>query len=319
MPRLNVVYLPEPHMDPRHVVEAIGGKHDLVVFDRAAPLAAQFKNADVVIDSGGSVGTRAMLDAAPRVRLWQIMGSGYEHFDVDYWRVRGVAVANCPGTASAPALAERALLFTLMLAHRYKEAEAHLHQGGMYEPLADELRGKLLGLIGFGASGIAFAELARALGMRVAAVDIRTISDQEAAERGLEWRGTPEAIDDLLPMVDVLSVHLHLDERTRGIVDERRLRLLKPSAFLINVARGPLVDEPALVAALEEGRLAGAGLDVFASEPLDLDSPLLRLPNVVATPHTAGHSGGTWRRRARFCADNVDRVAAGLEPECRIA
>jgi len=319
MARLHVVYLPEPHIDQRHVIEAVGARHDLLVFDRNAPLEAQFQNADVVIDSGGSVGTRAMLDAAQRVRLWQIMGSGYEHFDVDYWRVRGVAVANCPGTASAPALAERALLFTLMLAHRYKDAEGNLHQGVMYEPLADELRGKLLGLIGFGASGIAFAALARAFGMRVAAVDIRTISDQEAAERGLEWRGTPEDIDDLLPMVDVLSVHLHLDERTRGIVDERRLRLMKPSAFLINVARGPLVDEPALVAALEEGRLAGAGLDVFSGEPLDLDSPLLRLPNVVATPHTAGHSGGTWRRRAMFCAANVDRVAAGLEPKCRIA
>src|SRR5262249_12406699 len=123
----------------------------------------------------------------------------------------------------------------------------------------------------------------------------------------------------LLPMVDVLTLHLHLNEHTRGIIDDRRLRLLKPTAFLINVARGPLVDEPAMVAALVEGRLAGAGLDVFAHEPLQLDSALLRLPNVVATPHTAGHSGGTWRRRAMFCAENVDRVAAGLEPECRIA
>jgi len=319
MPRLHVVYLPEPHLDPQHVVEAIGARHELVIFDRAAPLEAQLQNADVVIDSGGSVGTRAMLDAAPLVRLWQIMGSGYEHFDLEYWRTRGVAVANCPGTASAPALAERALLFTLMLAHRYREAEANLHQGVMYAPLADELRGKLLGLIGFGASGIAFAALARAFGMRLAAIDIRSISDQEAADHGLEWRGTPDDIAALLPMVDVLTLHLHLNEHTRGIIDDRRLRLLKPTAFLINVARGPLVDEPALVAALVEGRLAGAGLDVFAHEPLQLDSALLRLPNVVATPHTAGHSGGTWRRRAMFCAENVDRVAAGLEPECRIA
>jgi D-3-phosphoglycerate dehydrogenase len=319
MPRLHVVYLPEPHIEQRHVVEAIGTSHDLLVFDREAPLGPQFQHADVVIDSGGSVGTRAMLDAAPRVRLWQIMGSGYEHFDVDYWRARGVMVANCPGAASAPALAERALLFTLMLAQRYQEAAANLQQRMMYRPVAEELQGKLLGLIGFGASGIAFARLARALGMRLAAVDIRVISDEEAAERGLEWRGTPEDIDALLPMVDVLSVHLHLDAQTCGIIDDRRLRLLKPSAFLINVARGPLVDETALTAALEGGRLAGAGLDVFAAEPPELDSPLLRLPNVVATPHTAGNSDGTLRRRAIFCAENVDRVAAGLEPECRIA
>src|SRR5215472_16606336 len=205
MPRLHVVYLPEPHLDPQHVVEAIGARHELVIFDRAAPLEAQLQNAHVVIDSGGSVGTRAMLDAAPLVRLWQIMGSGYEHFDLEYWRTRGVAVANCPGTASAPALAERALLFTLMLAHRYREAEANLHQGVMYAPLADELRGKLLGLIGFGASGIAFA-----------AIDIRSISDQEAADHGLEWRGTPDDIDALLPTVDALTLHLQLNEHTRG-------------------------------------------------------------------------------------------------------
>src|SRR5262249_12996365 len=102
-------------------------------------------------------------------------------------------------------------------------------------------------------------------------------------------------------------------------VDERLLRLLKPGAFLINVARGALVDEAALTRALEEGRLAGAGLDVFESEPPEPGSKLLSLPNVVATPHTAGNTDGTLRRRAAFCAHNVDRVAQGLEPECRIA
>jgi D-3-phosphoglycerate dehydrogenase / 2-oxoglutarate reductase len=185
--------------------------------------------------------------------------------------------------------------------------------------MADELRGKLLGLIGFGASAIEFARLARAFGMRVAAIDIRDITDDEAAERGLEWRGKPDDIDSLLPRVDILSVHLHLDERTRGIIDDRRLRLLKPSACVINVARGALVDEVALCAALESGRLAGAGIDVFETEPPDPGAKLLRLPNVVATPHTAGNSDGTLRRRAEFCAHNIDRVACGLEPECRIA
>jgi phosphoglycerate dehydrogenase-like enzyme len=316
---LRVLYLPEPHIDRRYVVEAVGQTHDLRVFDDTTPIGPQFNDVDVVIDSGGSVGTRAMLDAAPHVRLWQINGSGFEHFDLDYWRSRGVAVANCPGAASAPALAERAMLFSLMLAHRYREAEANLHAGIAYRPVADELRGKLLALIGFGASAIEFARLARAFGMRLAAVDIREITDQEVAERGLEWRGTPEDIDELLPLADILSVHLHLDDQTRGIIDARRIRLLKPSAFVINVARGALVDEAALCIALEEGRLAGAGVDVFEAEPVDPTWQLLNLPNVVATPHTAGNSHGTLRRRAEFCAHNLGRVARGLEPECRIA
>jgi len=318
MQSLRVMYLTEPHVDQRHVLEAVGPPHDLVIFDPDAPLAPQFEAVDVVIDSGGSMGTRAMLDAAPRVRLWQIMGSGFEHFDLDYWRARGVLVANCPGTATASALAERAMMFTLMLAHGYRAAEVNVRRGLAYEPTAQDLKGKLLALVGFGASAIEFARLARAFGMRVAAVDIRAISDAEAAERGLEWRGTPDDLDDLVRMADVLSVHLHVNEGTRGIINDRRLRLLKPTAFLINVARGALVDEVALTAALQEGRLAGAGLDVFTAEPLDPASPLLRLPNVIATPHTAGMHDGAWRLRAQFCAHNVDRIAAGLEPECRL-
>jgi phosphoglycerate dehydrogenase-like enzyme len=210
-------------------------------------------------------------------------------------------------------------LFCLMLAHRFRQAEANLHRGIAFRPAADELQGKLLALVGFGASAIELARLARAFGMRLAAVDIREISDEEAAERGLEWRGKPEDLDELLQMADILSVHLHLDDRTRHIIDDRRLRLLRPSAFLINVARGALVDEAALTAALSEGRLAGAGLDAFASEPVDPKSNLLQFSNVVATPHTAGNSDGTLRRRAEFCAHNVDRVARGLEPQCLIA
>src|SRR5262245_16426374 len=123
---MRVVYLTEPHLDARFVLEAVGAKHDVVTFDPTAGLDQQLRDADVVIDSGGSVGTRAMLDAAPRVRLWQIMGSGFEHFDLEYWRSRRVPVANCPGSATARALAERALLFVLMLGHRYRESEANL-------------------------------------------------------------------------------------------------------------------------------------------------------------------------------------------------
>ena len=112
----------EPHIEAHFVIEAVGDAHDLFLFDPAAPLGPQFASADAVIDSGGSVGTREMLDAAQHVRLWQIMGSGFDHFDLAHWRRRGVAVANCPGSASAPALAQRALMFCLMLAQNYEEA-----------------------------------------------------------------------------------------------------------------------------------------------------------------------------------------------------
>jgi phosphoglycerate dehydrogenase-like enzyme len=181
---MRVVYLTESHIDPRYVLEAVGTKHSVAIFDPAAPLERQFSHADVVIDSGGSVGTRAMLDAADGVRLWQIMGSGFEHFDLDYWAARGVPVANCPGTTTAQALAERAMMFTLMLAHGYREADANLHNGVVYRPTAEDLHGRLLALVGFGASAIAFARLARMFGMRVAAVDVRDIGEMKRTSTG---------------------------------------------------------------------------------------------------------------------------------------
>jgi len=133
-------------------------------------------------------------------------------------------------------------------------------------------------------------------------------------EYGLSFAGQPDELDRVIAESDILSLHLHLNPETRGLIDARRLALMKPSAFLINVARGALVDEPALVAALLAGRLGGAGVDVYSQEPPDLASPLFHLPNVIATPHIAGMTDGTSRKRARCAADNVDRLAAGLEP-----
>ena len=130
--------------------------------------------------------------------------------------------------------------------------------------------------------------------------------------------GKPEDLDRVVSESDYLSLHLHLNQQTRHIIDDRRIRLMKPTAYLINVARGALVDEQALHAALMEGRLAGAGLDVFSDEPVDPNNALLKLPNVVATPHISGVTDGTSRRRAACAAQNVDRIAAGLEALYRI-
>ncbi|MDE0298985.1 MAG: hypothetical protein OXN17_10160 [Candidatus Poribacteria bacterium] len=122
----------------------------------------------------------------------------------------------------------------------------------------------------------------------------------------------------MLAESDVVSLHLHLNDKTRHTIDARRLRLMKPTAFFINVARGALVDESALEAALVEGWIGGAGLDAFGREPPDVTSPIFSLPNVIATPHTSGTTDGTSRRRAQASAENVDRIAAGLEPLYRV-
>jgi phosphoglycerate dehydrogenase-like enzyme len=209
-------------------------------------------------------------------------------------------------------------MFMVMLSRRWYESQKNLRQGILYVPPGSELVNKCLGLVGFGASGRELARRAKAFAMRISAVDIRDIPEEEQREFGLEFVGKPSDLDRVIQQSDYLSLHLHLNDGTRHIIDARRLGLMKPTAYLINVARGALVDEQALHSALAEGRLAGAGLDVFSTEPMDPDHPLLKLPSVVATPHIAGGTDGTSHRRAAFAAKNIDRIADGLEPLHRL-
>jgi len=322
--RLTVLFLPHPspklHVPwDADVVNAIGDRHELRVLDKTKPAPPQFKDVDVVIDMGGAVGTREMVDAATSTKLWQILGTGTDHFDLEYWRSKNMPVANCPGPFSAVALADCAMMMILMLARQYPVARANMEKGELYGPLGMELEGMKLGIVGFGASGIELAKRAKGFGMKISAIDIRDISPDEIREFNLESVGKPDALDELLKTVDVLSVHLHLTPETHHFIDARRLALMKPTAFVINVARGALIDEEALTKALEAGKIGGAGLDTFSQEPPDLTSPIFRMPNVIATPHFAGQTDGTSRKRAGCAAQNVDRIAAGLEPLYRVA
>ena len=262
--KLNVLFLPLTDLFERwgdDVVASLSDHHNLRIADYDQPLAPQFEDIDVVIDHGGSVGTREMADlaAAGRVKLWQNLGTGFEHFDLDYWKSKGLPVANCPGEFSAVALADCAMMFILMLARRYREALQNLKKGVLYRPIGGELEGLKLGIIGFGASGIELARRARGFGMRNLAIDIREVGQDEIAEFDLEFVGKPADLDDVIAQSDVVSLHLHLNEETRHIINHRRLQLMKSTALLINVSRGLLVDEEALETALEEGWIGGAG------------------------------------------------------------
>ena len=321
--RLKVLFLPLPDLFERwgnDVVAAVTKKHDLRIADYDQPLAPQFEDIDAVIDHGGSVGTREMVDlaAAGKVRHWQILGTGFDHFDLEYWKAKGMPVSNCPGAFSAVALADCAMMFILMLARKYHESKEILNAGELYRPLGAEMEGWKLGILGLGASGIELAKRATGFGMKPLAIDIRDIGADEVSELGLEFAGKPSDMDHVIAQSDVVSLHLHLNQETRHIIDRRRLKMMKSSAYLINVSRGELVDEAALDQALVEGWIGGAGIDVFSQEPPDLSSPIFRLPNAVTTPHIAGVTDGTSRKRAACAAENLDRIAAGLEPLYRI-
>lgn len=290
-----------------------------VLLDDEIDLAPQFEGISVVVDQGGH-GTPAMIDAgaAAGVRLWQVMGTGLDHTEVDHIHARGIPLANTPGQFSAIALAEHALFFILALAKRSREAERNARAGRMYLPVSDELAGQVLGIVGLGASGGELARRASVLGMRIQAVDIATVPQERLDELNVEQFAGLDGLDELLRTSDYVSVHMPLTAETLHIIDERRLGLLKPTAYLLNVARGRLIDEDALAEALRRGAFAGAGIDVFGEEPLTPANPLLQLDNVVVTPHTAGVTRGTSRRRSQVCVENATRVLGGQAPQFQV-
>lgn len=291
-------------VDPRHRVETV---------DLSGDLDAQFRDIDAVIDFAGA-GTHRMADAARDVRLWQLTSVGTDHLDVDYFNARGIPVAHCPGSTSAVALAECALMLILAVSRRFGVARVRLAAGITGQPIGDELPGRRLGLVGFGHSARELALRAGAMGMRVSAIGRSEIDPAIAERHHLEHAYSPTELDLLVSRSDVLSLHLPLTAATAGIIDRRRLGLLPVGAAVINVSRGALIDEAALVDALDTGRLAGAGLDAWASEPPSPLSALVRHPRVVGLPHIAGVTRQTAQRRAREMSDNIERVAAGTSP-----
>jgi len=242
-------------------------------------LVSRIRAAGVVINIRASTKFPASLFAAcPDLKLLSIWGTGTDNVDLAAARRHGVVVTNTPGV-SAPSIAEHSLMLALAVARRVVEVHNGVVAGGWPRGRSMQLQGKTLGVIGLGAIGRRFARLGQGIGMRVIAW---TMHPDPAL--GFEL----VELDDLLRTSDVVSVHLRLSPQTKGFLGRDRLALMKPDAILINTARGPIVDEAALVDALRERRIAGAGLDVFDNEPLPPGHPLTRLDNVTLTSHCAG-------------------------------
>ena len=249
--------------------------------------------------------TEAMIAAAPKLKLIQKIGVGVNTINLEAAIARGIPVCNLPGT-NARAVAELTLALMLATLRRVPRFDAGLRNGMWLDPqLQDgigELGGRVVGLVGYGAIPRLLAPVLVALGCHVIYAARRRVADALGA-----WR----PLDALLAEADVVSLHLPLTEDTANLIDAAALARMKPGAILVNTARGGLVDPPALEAALRTGRLAAAGLDVFAQEPIDAADPLLRLPNVVLTPHIAWLTTGTFDRSFAVAAENCRRLAAG--------
>lgn len=324
MARINVLHMPHPSQDVNEtfgveLVAALAARREFTTFDRSKPAAPQFEGIDVVVDMGGEMsGDLVDLAAGAGVKYVQAQTNGLDHVEVDRILAAGMLLAHCPGYLSSVALAESAMMFIVMLAHRYGEGRLNFSEGKLYMPMGMELAGRTLGIIGFGASGYELARRAKAFDMRICAIDVRPIDQALLDEIQPDFLGGADDTDRVISECDFLSVHLHLTPETHHIIDARRIALMNPTACLINIARGALVDEAALYEALIENRIGGAGLDAFAEEPPDPTRLVYQLPNVAVMPHLAGSTDGTARKRAEFAADNVDRFERGEALEAQV-
>jgi phosphoglycerate dehydrogenase-like enzyme len=244
--------------------------------------------------------------AAPQLKLLQLMSAGYEHVDLTLAARHGVPVATF-GDAMASVVAEHTLLLMLAVYRRLLQLDAAVRSGAWRtnEPVLRELRGKRVGLVGLGYIGREVAARLQAFGAEVV-----YFSRQRHDASGLLFVG----LDELLATSDIVSLHVALAPSTRGLIGARELGLMKRDGVLVNTSRGPVVDQAALTMALASGALAAAGLDVLDPEPPAVDDPLLRLPNVVFTPHNGGQAEEVWPRIVRTCFANVERVARGEPP-----
>ncbi|MCA3363349.1 MAG: hydroxyacid dehydrogenase [Roseomonas sp.] len=249
----------------------------------------------------------ADIAAAPKLRLIQKIGVGVNTIDLEAARARGIAVCNLPGTNSR-AVAEMTLLLMLGALRRiaYFDGETRAGRGWSQPPaLQDglfELAGRKVGLVGYGAVPKLLAPILQAMGCEVL---------YAAHAPKPEAIGSFRPLEALLAEADVISLHIPETAETRGLISAKAIASMKPGAVLVNTARGGLVDQAALVAALRSGHLAAAGLDVFAAEPLDPADPLLGLPNVVLVPHVAWLSTGTFARSFSIAAENCRRLQRG--------
>jgi len=269
-------------------------------------LLSRVADADIVYNiRTTSVFSRNVMKNCPRLKLIAIYGVGYDNVDVLAASELGITVTSTPGY-SAVAVGEMSLSLMLAVAHRIVQNDHNIRAGGWAREYSSQLCGKTLGVIGTGSVGQRMVQLGKAIGMKVIAWTLRS-SLERAVEYGVEF----VTLEELMRQSDVVSIHVLGVPPTDKLIGKHELALMKPTAILINTARGSVVDEQALVEALQNGMIAGAGLDVFTSEPLPLDHPLRGIENVVLSPHTASMVPEATLAGLAMTVDNVANFLQG--------
>ncbi|MFI8963402.1 D-2-hydroxyacid dehydrogenase family protein [Streptomyces sp. NPDC053493] len=286
--RVEVRVLREHLGDREALVDAVGDCEILVVMRERTP-----------VDAG-------LLERLPRLRLIVTSGMRNASVDVAAARARGVVVCGTASGSEPPTELTWALI--LGLARQVHTESLAMHEGGPWQStVGADLAGRTLGLVGLGKIGGRVARIGLAFGMDVVAWS-PNLTDERAAEHGVRRAAS---LRELLAAADFASLHLVLSDRTRGLVGEAELRAMRPDAYLVNTSRAGLVDGPALLRALREGRIAGAGLDVYETEPLPADDPLRSLPNVLALPHLGYVTRANYGRYFGQAVEDIEAFLAG--------
>lgn len=282
------------------VKEAVAGRMDVTLWDTRsedpAELIRRSQEADAVVLSNFPY-RRAVLEHCPQLKYINVAFTGVDHVDLDYCRERGILVSNCAGYSTV-AVADLVFGLVLSLARNIPQCdEAVRHSGTKAGLVGFELEGKTFGVVGLGAIGSRVAAIAQAFGCRVLGYN-----RSEKHLPGVEQVD----LDTLLEQSDIVSLHVPATAETHHLMNGARITKLKPTALLINTARGSVVDSAALADALHAGRLAGAGIDVFETEPpMDPQHPLLTAPHVLATPHAAFATAQSMEKRAVLVCENL--------------
>lgn len=310
-----IVFVPMGDVDNRIARELAPPGYELVQVTAGSPeLHAAMPECDYLVGLGEPSMNDAFFARAPKLKLVQLLSAGYDRCDIEAARKARVPIAN-NGGANSVAVAEHAIMLMLATARRlvwqHSSVTSGIWRGNDWQNKhLFELSEKTLGIIGLGTIGKKVARIARALGMNIQYFDINRLTEDQEDALGVRFR----LFDEVLKSSDLVTLHVPLLASTRHMISTRELALMKPSAYLINTCRGPVIDEAALVTALTANTIAGAGLDVFDQEPPPPNNPLFALENVILTPHLAGPTYENRAKRFRNAFDNVQRVARGQAP-----
>jgi D-3-phosphoglycerate dehydrogenase len=303
-------------------LDRVGFKAETV--DYSKPLLPQIEEADILINGLGQV-DRSIIDVCHKLRMVHQVGTGIDNVDVDYCSSRSIYVANVP-KANSVAVAEHTLFLMIYMAKNMKSAERGLMQRRVLNVLGSELQGKTLLVIGLGYIGSEVAKRANAFGMKVIAVTkhpdkkgftTRSNNSSSTHERPYDFLDGLIRLNNLsryLSDADYVSLHANLTDETRGMIGIEEFKLMKRTAFLINVARAPIVDRNALYTELLNGTIAGAAFDVFWEEPANPHDRLLQLDNFVLMPHIAGWTRESASVAAEVITKNIEKIAQGEAP-----